>query len=83
MLDKHPFSELFYMFSTELMEKAPAQTVSILIKQGHKLDLLKVINAMIIPNPDERFVNILKTSHSHKFKINLLLMFYKYNRLWK
>lgn len=58
MLDNHPFSELFYTFSSDLVEKAPAQTVSILIKQGQKLDPLKVINALIIPNPSKRLVSI-------------------------
>jgi len=57
-LDNHPFSELFYTFSSDLVEKAPAQTVSILIKQGQKLDPLKVINTLIIPNPSERLVSI-------------------------
>ncbi|VVC29853.1 Clathrin, heavy chain/VPS, 7-fold repeat,Pep3/Vps18/deep orange,Zinc finger, RING/FYVE/PHD- [Cinara cedri] len=54
ILDNHPFSELFYIFSSDLIEKAPTQTVSILIKQGQKLDPLKVINSLIIPNPSER-----------------------------
>lgn len=58
LLDNHPFSELFYTFSSDLVEKAPAQTVSILIKQGQKLDPLKVINTLIIPNPSERLVSI-------------------------
>ena len=58
MLDNHPFSELFYTFSSDLVEKAPAQTISILIKQGQKLDPLKVINTLIIPNPSERLVSI-------------------------
>lgn len=56
VLDNHPFSELFYIFSSDLIEKAPTQTVSILIKQGQKLDPVKVINALIIPNPSERIV---------------------------
>lgn len=56
VLDSHPFSELFYIFSSDLIDKAPAQTVSILIKQGQKLDPLKVINAMIVPNPSKRLV---------------------------
>lgn len=58
VLDSHPFSELFYIFSFEFIEKAPTQTVSILIKQGQKLDPLKIINTLIIPNPSERLVNI-------------------------
>lgn len=57
VLDKHPFSELFYMFSSDLVEKAPTQTVSILIKHGQKLDPLKVINALILPNPSEKLVS--------------------------
>lgn len=58
VLDNHPFSELFYMFSSDLIEKAPSQTVTILIKQGQKLDPLKVINTLIVPNPSERLVSI-------------------------
>lgn len=58
VLDNHPFSELFYVFSSDLIEKAPTQTVSILIKQGQTLDPLKIINSLIIPNPSERLVSI-------------------------
>lgn len=58
VLENHPFSELFYTFSSDLIEKAPAQTVSILIKQGQKLDSSKVINALIIPNPSKRLVSV-------------------------
>lgn len=57
LLDNHPLSELFYNFTSDLIQKAPVQTVSILIKQGQKLDSLKIINALIIPNPSERLVS--------------------------
>lgn len=59
MLESHPFSELFYIFTSDLIEKAPAQTVSILIKQGQKLDPLKIVNALIVPSPSERLVSLL------------------------
>lgn len=63
-MDNHPFSELFYTFSSDLIEKAPVQTVSILIKQGHKLDPLKVINELIVPNPSERLVSLNSILHN-------------------
>ncbi|XP_025200060.1 vacuolar protein sorting-associated protein 18 homolog [Melanaphis sacchari] len=90
LLDNHPFSELFYTFSSDLVEKAPAQTVSILIKQGQKLDPLKVINALIIPNPSERLaleiIRYLEYSihclncHVESVHNYLISLYIKYNR---
>lgn len=65
MLENHPISDLFYTFSSELIEKAPVKTVSILIKQGQKLDPSKVISALIVPNPSEYLVRV---------KLNILLI---------
>lgn len=58
MLENHPISDLFYTFSSDLIEKAPVKTVSILIKQGQKLDPSKVISALVVPNPSENLVRI-------------------------
>jgi len=56
-MENHPFSELFYTFSSDLIEKAAGQTVSLLIKQGQKFDPIKIFNALIIPNPNEKLVS--------------------------
>ncbi|XP_050541562.1 vacuolar protein sorting-associated protein 18 homolog [Daktulosphaira vitifoliae] len=89
ILERHPYSDLFLLFLPDLVEKAPTQTISLLIKQGQKLDPMKIFNSLIVSNPNEQLaLEIIRylefcvhclNCNSESIHNYLLLLYIKYN----